>query len=212
MAKPTLLIVAALGLSLLNAASACASPRPSPSASPLQTAEEFAGCKWERVSGTKFSISSFNCDNDRGEQHLVADDLLPGFWLTGRDGVRSLAVRIFSKARKASITSILPAVRAGSKGPQTRTCQLVYSAAESQDHPALKRYVLQPGGAAMEAWVTAQDKGEADEQPCGPLGVAVVGDRYFEVMPGHPELVMFVDMGSEIQIFDPATLRRVAKP
>ena len=57
--------------------------------------------------------------------------------------------------------------------------------------------------AAQRAW----DAGPTAEQDaCGPLGAAMVGDRYFEVAPGRPDLVVFVDTGSEIQIFDPQTL------
>jgi hypothetical protein len=206
------LIGAGLGLVLIFATSLGAWARTPPVSSTLQTAGEFAGCKWERVTAGKFAVASFNCDKAHGNQHLIGDDALPGFWLTDDGGARRLAIQLFSKPPKASIATVLPRVRAASKGPQTSSCVMVYSAAESQGRPQHKRYVLQPTGPALKAWQTAQDNGEAEEQPCGRLGVTIVGDRYFEIMPGNPQTVMFVDMGSEIQIFDPATLRRDLRP
>ena len=131
---------------------------------------------------------------------------MPGFWLQDDDGKR-LAVSLFTKAPKAAITAVLPAIKTASKGDKTGACVLVPSTVEGR-----KRYVLQPNGAAMKAWEAAQDNGTAVEEPCGRLGIAMVGDRYFEVMPRHPDVVMFVNMGSEIQIFDPATLRVIPKP
>ena len=66
-----------------------------------------------------------------------------------------------------------------------------------------RRFVLRLPIAAQRTW----DAGPMVEQDaCGRLGVAMVGDRYFEVAPGHPDQVVFVDAGSEIQIFDPQTL------
>lgn len=183
-----------------------------PVASPLQNAGEFSGCKWERVAGARFSISSFACDTEHGGVRLVADNAAPGFWLMERDGSKRLAIRFFAKAAKAPISAILPTVRAASVGPQTRTCVLASSPSASAAQPGAKRYVLQPGGAALKTWEKAQDRGEAIDEPCGPLGVAMVGDRYFEVMPGHPGIVVFANMGSEIQIFDPTTLRTVNGP
>ena len=183
-----------------------------PVASLLQNAGEFSGCKWERVAGARFSISSFACDTEHGGVRLVADNAAPGFWLMERDGSKRPAIRLFSKAVKAPISTILPAVRAASVGPQTRTCVLTYSPSDSAAQPGTKRYVLQPHGVALKAWEKAQDQGKAVDEPCGPLGVAMVGDRYFEVMPGHPGIVVFANMGSEIQIFDPTTLRTVNGP
>ena len=212
MAKPNLLIAAALGLSLMSAASTSASPSQPPLASPLQTAPEFAGCKWVRVAGSHYSISAFDCDGGLGGSHLIADDTLPGFRLSaGHEGQQSVAIRLFSKAPKSPVTSILPTVRAASGG-LAASCTLLLSQAESQSTPGAMRYVLEPNAKAMKAWGAAPDSVKATSAPCGPMGTQYVGDRYFEVMPGHPNLVMFVDMGSEIQIFDPATLRLIAKP
>jgi hypothetical protein len=35
----------------------------------------------------------------------------------------------------------------------------------------------------------------------------MAGDRYFSELQGDPARVAFVELGSEIQIYDPATLR-----
>jgi hypothetical protein len=45
------------------------------------------------------------------------------------------------------------------------------------------------------------------ERPCGFMGPGDVGDRYFVTLPGHPEIVVFIEAGSELQIFDAETLK-----
>ena len=206
------LLLALCGFVIVSAQSHAAPRAPeAPVSSPLQSASEFSSCKWTRVAGARFSVSSFACGAEQGGIHLIADDTLPGFWLTGNDGGRELVIRLFTKAPKSQVSTALPAIRMVSKGPQTATCTLVNTPIDNRDQPGIKRYVLQPSGKALKAWYAAQDKGEAIEEPCGPLGVAMVGDRYFEVMPNHPDTVIFVNEGSEIQIFDPATVRVVAR-
>jgi hypothetical protein len=39
------------------------------------------------------------------------------------------------------------------------------------------------------------------------MGVGFVGDRVFQVMADDPTKVVYIDYGSEIQIFDTATLK-----
>ena len=60
---------------------------------------------------------------------------------------------------------------------------------------------------ALQCPAEQQQQTGGGDLPCGDMGVGFVGDRYFQVMPGHPDRVVYVDRGSEIQIFDPATLR-----
>ena len=207
-------LLGVLSCFLLVSTQSQAAPRKSqfPVASPLQNASEFSACKWDRVAGARFSISSFTCGPEQGDLRLIADDDVPGFWLTANDSSRVLAIRLFTKGHRTPITAILPTLRAASKGPQSATCILVRATVKGQELTGTKRYVLQPDGPALKAWESAQDRGEAADEPCGPLGVAIVGERYFEVMPGHSDVDIFVNMGSEIQPFDPATIRRAIKP
>ena len=209
------IIVAALfaaGVAQTKSATAVKSPPPGLAGppSPLRHAREFAGCKWTTVRAGALSIGTFTCGPKHGDQRLVGDAALPGFWLeTRNDGKtqRSLAVQVFTKPAHAQIESILGAVRKVSPGAQTVGCALVLAPVEGGAGSQRQRYVFEPTGAAKTAWESGKT---GDSEPCGRLGVAEVGDRYFEVLAQHPDMVVFTDMGSEIQIFDPDTLKVAA--
>ncbi len=189
------------------AAPAAQAPLP---VSALKSAPEFAACVWQEVKGARLAMQAFACGTEQGGVHVEADESLPGFQLVyaGAPSERRAIVRTFAKAAEAPLDAILPAVRAASPGPQTATC--AFAPAQGYDAKDKNLFVLTPTGAAKTAWEANEARGEPQEAPCGPLGVSVVGDRYFEVMPGHPDIVVYADMGSEIQIFDPTTLRVIA--
>jgi hypothetical protein len=196
--------VAALALTACNKPAATAPPP----TSALAKATEFAKCQWETVKGSGYSIQAFACGPEQGNMHMVADDSLPGFTLVSDQG-RKTAVRMFGKPATSPITAVLAPARAVSRGPQTRTCEFELQAGAD---PAKKRYVLTPVGDAKTAWEkNVKESKDVVAEPCGPLGVAVTGDRYFFELPGHPEVVVWTDMGSEIQIFDPETIVPISR-
>ena len=187
---------------------AAAPPAETAVASPLRGAPEFAGCKWQEVKGRTLAIQGFACGPGHGNLRIVADDALPGFQreTQGPDGrVRSVAVRVFAKAADAPLKSVLGAVRAASPGRFTAAC--VFAPATSVHDEGGRRFVLEPAGEQKPFWEASVASDTPIEWPCGPLGVSIAGDRYFEVLPQDPRKVVFVEMGSEIQNFDPATLR-----
>ena len=170
---------------------------------------EFADCTLQEVKGATLSIKSYACPNAR----LVADDTLPGFILEsgGPDGKsRRVVIRTFAKFAPDALQSVLPLVRKASPGPATATCVLK-TARDSRNKAVDAWFVLAPTGAAETAWMASERKGGEVEPPCGALGVQSVGDHYFTMMPDDPSTVVFVDAGSEIQIFDPDTLRTIRK-
>ena len=203
-------------LAVLTAAAVLTGCKPAPPppppvavyAPPRPDAPEFAKCTWGEVKGLYLSIWSFACGPEQSDQHLVADNALPGFFLAETvDGKeqRHLVVRTFPKAPGAPLESILGAVQAASP----RLSSSCGFSPAPQGEGGGKAMTLGPVGVApQQAWERLQKTG-GGEPPCGDMGVSFVGDRYFEVMPGHPDRVVYVDMGSEIQIFDPATLRVV---
>jgi len=180
-------------------------------ASPLADAREFASCQWGEVRGAGLAIGAFTCGPDQMNSRLVADDALPGFalHLDAPDGpVRIPAVQAFPKPPEASLDAVLPAVQAASPGVFTHACALV-PAQPVEGQPG-DRFVLEPTGAAKAAWEASVVSDEPMEAPCGVLGVSIAGDRYFRVMPDDPTTVVFVELGSEIQIYDPQTLRTLS--
>lgn len=197
MIKSTLLIAALISL----AAPAYAEPSPKPSKEFQQT---FKGCKWGQVKGETLSIWSFACDKKHGDTRLEAANGLSGFVLKSQDD-ETIAIQVFTKDKAAALDSILPAVQAASPGEYTDSCALVPMKS------APERYVLEPTGDAKTKWEAAETGGEPMDPPCGALGVNYVGDQYFEVLKGNPEIVVYYNMGSEIQIFDPKTLKITGK-
>lgn len=180
---------------------AVAAPKPSEA-----MAQTFSGCTWEEVKGATASIWSYACGEGRGNIRLVADDALPGFVIRSTDPAapgQSTAIRFFSKPADAPLDAILPAVRAASPGTNTATC--AFEPAPGVDHQGKPRFVFGPTGAAKAAYDLANQGPDVPEPPCGAMGPAPSGDRTFEVIA--PDTVVFVEWGSEIQIFDASTLK-----
>ncbi|MGZ3304827.1 MAG: hypothetical protein ACXU8U_03110 [Asticcacaulis sp.] len=174
---------------------------------PMAVAKDtFKTCAWEKVSGARIAIWSFHCGADFGATHLVRDDKVGGFDIAGAPGEQpSMVIRTFPKPAGAPIEAALSAIRAASPGKDTATCALV-PVSGFDAWPKAKLYDLEPTGAAKAAY----DKANAIEpqpNPCGDLGIGPAGDRFFTILPGDPSRVVYVDMGSEIQVFDPNTLK-----
>lgn len=211
----TLAILAILGGAACEPAEAPADQTSNPgNPRPGETmAESFAGCEWGEVTGSGLSVWSYACGPEAGHVRLVADDSLPGFAIeTTADGqtTRQPAIVMFDKPADARLESIVQAVRAKSPGPWTATCTLQPVTAEGV---APGRYGFEPTGEARAAWaafVSGESDAEPLEPPCGAMGPQMAGDRTFRVIEGDPATVVFIDHGSEIQIFDPATLRPAA--
>lgn len=187
------------------AATQAADPQPIPA---MQ--ETFTGCEWGKVTGSGLSVWSYACPADRGGVRLVADDSLPGFAIEGTGGgesSRSPAIIVFKKAADAPVESILAAVRAKSPGPHSATCTLQPIVAEGVPAGA---FTFGPVGAVATQWEAASSGEEGAEEmaaPCGDMGPQFSGDRSFSVVGGDPTTVVFVEYGSEIQIFDASTIR-----
>ena len=192
------IIVGAAGLALIAAGAT----------SPVLAQKEFADCKpQQEVKGATLSIRAYECPNSR----LVADDKLPGFVLEspGANGKsRQVVIRTFEKFAPESIHAALPAIRKASPGPHTSTCVLKVFR-DNRNKAVDAWFVLSPTGKAETAWLDSEKNGGSVKPPCGALGVQSVGDLFFQMMPDDPSTVVFVDKGSEIQIFDSDSLRTV---
>jgi hypothetical protein len=201
-AKATFTIIAAWA-GLVTVSAEAKTPEPS------QGRADFPACRWGEVKGATLSIWSFACGPSQARAHLVADNKLPGFVLIqrGADGPSSkVVIRTFKKMASAPVQSVLQAIRIASPGPHSASCSL--NPAPKSAEPGPPRFTLEPTGAAKSKWDASQTSSVEPDMPCGPLGVAYAGDRYFEALPGDPTTVVFLDMGSEVQIFDPKTLTR----
>lgn len=209
---PGLALVAALGVGACQPeASAPGGTTASTAAAPPETMQAtFPTCEWGEVTGSGISVWSYACGPDSGNTRLVADDSLPGFAIEGTyDGQtpRRPAIVIFRKAADAPLDAIIEAVRAKSPGPNSAACTLQ---AVTLEGAAPGSYGFEPTGSSKTQW-DAFASGEVDavpmDAPCGDMGPQMSGDRSFRVVDGDPTTVVFVDYGSEIQIFDPSTIR-----
>ena len=198
-------------LATASTASFAQAPKPSPG-----LRDTFKGCTWSEVKGASLSIWSMQCGPKAGGQHLVADNTLPGFVLETKDDSgtsRKVAIRAFALPAKAPITAALPAIRAASPGVGTASCALVpFDDADSKTFArGASVFTFEPTGAAKTAWDKAEKEGGDAPAPCGDLGIYFDRAPIFWIMRDDPATVIAADMGSEIQIFDPTTLRRRAK-
>lgn len=210
-----LIAIAALSLAACQAAEepaaapAAAAAEADPQPSQVMQETFGANCTWGKVEGATMSIWSYACpayDNAR----LVADDSLPGFVMAGtQDGVENTrpVIIAFKKAADAPVESIVAAVRARSPGDHSAEC--VLTPATYPGAPA-GRYGFEPVGEVKARW-DAFSGGAADAEPidppCGELGPHMSGDHSFQVMTDDPTTVLYIDFGSEIQLFDVDTLR-----
>ncbi|MFZ4602870.1 MAG: hypothetical protein ACOYM8_10480 [Caulobacterales bacterium] len=164
----------------------------------------FPDCVWGEQKAAGLSVNAFTCPKHK----LAPDESLPGFQMeiTDGDGVvgRYPAIQVFAKAADAPVDAVIDAVRAASPGPFTATCVLT----PNPNDPTGKTFQFMPTGegkTAHEAFMAGASNGEP--VPCGPMGPSEAGDRVFQQVEGAPDKVAYVNLGSEIQIFDVATLR-----
>lgn len=172
-------------------------------------AQTFRGCTWGEVTGGGLSVWSYACPAGAGDFRMVYDAGVPGFVLegaSGGDADRRPAIVIFRKAADAPIDSILAEVRAKSPGPHSAECVLATVPSPEGDMAG-----FEPVGAVKDGW-DAFGSGAADAEPmdapCGDMGPQMSGDRGFRVLTDDPTTVVFIEYGSEIQPFDPGTIRK----
>lgn len=197
--KPPALAALAAAVGLAGPAVAADPPRPD--------RPEFTACPWREVRGATLSMWAFDCPAGVWYERLVADDSLPGFAVVGAmpaDGkpYRRVVVRVFAKPAGAPLDAIMPAVRRASPG-LSPACRL----SPARAYADRGGWVLGPTGPANARWMRQREDDDGAEPPCGAMGVDVYGDRFFQVAPGHPDRVLYLDLGHEVQVFDDTTLR-----
>lgn len=178
---------------------------------PSETMQQtFSNCTWGEVQGGGLSIWSYACPAGAGDFRLVYDETLPGFAYEATyegETSRRAAVVIFKKAADAPLDSILAAVRAKSPGPHSAECVL-----STVPSPEGEVAGFEPTGAVKTQWdafASGAEGSEPMDAPCGDMGPQMSGDRGFRVLADDPTTVVFIEYGSEIQPFDPASIRKI---
>lgn len=168
----------------------------------------FAGCDQGQVSSAKLTILAFACGPEHGHFRLVSNPKTKGFdieTVAEKAVSNRTVIRVFEKAPDAPIESVLSVIQDLSKGPNIKAC--AFEKAGKSQNERFDYYRLAPTGAVAKAWEDSQTNGGEMAPPCGSMGVDYAGDRYFFVMPDNPSLVIYADMGTEIQPFELESLR-----
>lgn len=175
----------------------------------------FEGCTWEHFVGEGIRVWSQVCMAGQRETRLATDPASPGVWLTTTHPdlppERRLAFQVFKNEPDAPFEAMIAIAMAAGAAPADANCVLEPREGAPPANGNDRR-ILAPSGATKEEWLAAlaADPPVATPLPCGTYGVALVGDRYFETDPARPGQVVFVDLGSERQIYEPDTLELTA--
>jgi hypothetical protein len=165
------------------------------------------GCTgWAQVKAAGVSLWSQTCRNQRLVGAADGSEIfLETLDASGAVIDRSVAVEIFNDP--GDLTVLAATLMQTGGAPTNATCALEPAQAIVPLTAGTTRYVLAPTGDWETTWSRAVTSDVApDTAPCGRFGVAIVGDRYIQRQAAHPGKAVFVDLGSEIQIYEPNTL------
>ncbi len=167
----------------------------------LPSREAHFGFEWEKVSGLGIEFWA-----QKNQEYRVAiSETLPGAMIekleNGQPIAIGLAIQLFP-LKNQKIEDILELLREDESWNETEQC--VFRQIEST-RAGVTRYVLEPGGAAMEEY-----KLRATQEPinfvCGTWGMANSGIRYFEIHNTNPNVALFLEIGQEAPLFDEQTI------
>jgi hypothetical protein len=175
---------------------------------PAPTTEILPGCTaWTKVTGAGLSIWAQTCAGRR----LTADANGKALVIETLDGAgavidRGAVIEVFD-APAGGAAGLAAMLMAAGGAPAGAACALEASPNVLADRPGVTRYILAPTGAAKTTWERLSGgPNPPEDPPCGRYGVGFVGDRIIQIEAAHPDKAVFVELGSEIQMFDANTL------
>lgn len=178
----------------------------------LQIADTtFADCERQDVIGLRIRLKAYSCGANKAFTRLVVNPSVAGFDLESRlDGKTEsrTVIRTFQKPQNTEISAALGEILTASKLTKTSSCTLKF--ARKSDDGQFDFFSLSPTGDLAKKWNESQVNGGETPPPCGPLGEDFAGEKYFFALPSRPEIVVFVDLGTEKQPFDISTIEPTA--
>ena len=161
-------------------------------------------CEWRWKTGAGIGIWAERCDLETGVWEPRYDADLPGFVLTVDGTDQGTILQVFEKPADAGIASILPVLRERGYIPDDDEC--VFEAAAIRPAPrTVAFYEIRPTGSRLAAF-DATPEDEVPEPPCGEYGWGTHGVRYFMTDVRFPEMAVYVNLGQDGTMFDPATV------
>ena len=117
-----------------------------------------------------------------------------------------VVLQVFKKPADQPIDAILPELV---KRGYVLATECVFAPADTSYIPAAPAgqtfCEVVPTGARQATFDAAPDD-EVPDPPCGDYGMAPDGVQYFMTEAAHPDRVVFVSLGQDGTLFDPATL------
>jgi hypothetical protein len=160
-------------------------------------------CKWVWRTGKGIGIWAEDCKFDTGVFSVTYDAASDSFMQgTGTDSYPVL--RQFHKKPDEGPDALLPQLKAAKLIPDDDECKFAPSE-PSQNFGTWTTYDIVPLGKRKAAY-EAQPTDEIPDPPCGELGLAVDFVGYFMIDSGHPDRVIYVNLGQDGSFFDPYSI------
>lgn len=182
----------------LALAFACLPARAQPVATPPDPS-----CERQTLSAGPLRIDAWSCALPTGRWHVRAEPALPGFALWIDDTRRETVVHALPRAAGAPLSSVVPGLARAGLVPAD-DCVFVRTREQAAPRGA-RVYELRPAGARLAA-LRRTPRDEVPEPPCGEYGWSTHGVRGFVVDRAQARWVVYVNLGQDGTLIDPATL------
>lgn len=162
-------------------------------------------CQWEWKTGGGLGVWAERCVLETGVWEPKFREDLPGFVLTVDGGAGETILQRFTKPADAPVAAILPELRKRGYIPDDDEC--IFAPAEDIG-PAVrtKAFFEIVATGKRKANFDATPSDEVPDPPCGDYGWSTHGVRYFMTDIGHPESVIYINIGQDGMMFDPDTV------
>lgn len=206
---PRFVVAAALAVAgLFTMPPAHAADRP-----PMPSETIDPGCTWQWLEGRgeggpKLSTWAQDCKLVTGHWQLRFETEMPGFSLWVDDKRQGMVLQSFTLPKDAASTDIaalLPELRRRALIADTDDC-IFQPAAIGKQPRTIAQFEIRPIGEALKAF-EATPADEVPEPPCGDYAWSTHGVRYFQTDLSNPGTVLYLDLGQDGSLFDPATVR-----
>jgi hypothetical protein len=194
--KAVAILAAVLAVLVLPAAAQ--PPQPSYSTDPDK-------CTWSWKTGTGLGAWTERCAMN-GVWEPVFRPGVPELALTVGGDDAGTVLQLFQKPADGDISAILPELRKRGYIPDDNDC-VFQPASQDAGLPAKGQafFEIMPTGARKAAF-DATPADEVPDPPCGEYGFDPDGLRYFVTDSAHPAAVLYMNLGQDGTLFDPATV------
>ena len=190
------------------AGTAAAAPLVQP-AQPATSTDPACSWVWQsgRVPGGTFGVWTERCPFSTGLWQPKFMPGLPGLDLTVDADDTGTVLQVFTKPADADVSAILPGLKKAGHVLDDAECVFAPAADELGKPSGTQSFFeVNPTGKLLEK-LNAEPDDEIPEPPCGDYGWDPDGIRFFITDTSYPGFVVYVNLGQDGTLFDPATIR-----